>query len=69
MQSLGVYEDERGLMRCKGRLGMVKLPFNTRFPILITARNHVTRLIIEDAHEAVYHNGVKETLAEVRRKF
>ena len=48
---------------------MAKLLFNTRFPILITARNHVTRLIIADAHEAVYHNGVKETLAGVKKKF
>ncbi|CAB4038836.1 Hypothetical predicted protein [Paramuricea clavata] len=33
-------------------------------------RNHrVTRLIIEECHERVHHNGVKETLTEIRSKF
>ena len=65
-QSLGLYEDEQGIQRCRGRIGKAKIPFSTRFPILIPRNHHFTELIIRDAHEKVYHNGVKETLAELR---
>ena len=68
-QSLGVYEDESGILRCRGRIGKAKIEFGTRFPILIPTSHHVTELIIREAHEKVYHNGVKETLAEVRARY
>ena len=64
-QSLGLYEDELGLLRCRGRIGKAKIAFETRFPILLPRSHHLTDLIINDAHERVYHNGVKETLAEI----
>ena len=68
-ESLGLYEDEDGFLRCKGRIGKAKIPFTTRFPILLPREHHVTELIIREAHEKVYHNGVKETLAEVRSRY
>ena len=68
-RSLGIYDDEHGLLRCKGRIGRAKIQFGTRFPLLIPSNHHVTKLIIRDAHEKVYHNGVKETLAEVRARY
>ena len=45
-----------GLLRCKGRL---KNTYTTQFP-LILPRNHLTILLVRQAHE-VFHNGVKET--------
>ena len=68
-QSLGVYEDEEGFLRCQGRIGKAKIEFGTRFPLLIPTYHHVTELIIREAHEDVYHNGVKETLADVRARY
>ena len=68
-ESLGLYEDENGVMRCRGRIGKAKIPFTTRFPVLLPRYHHFTLLIIRDAHNRVYHNGVKDTLAEVRSKY
>ena len=69
IQSLGVYEDAGGFLRCQGRIGKAKIEFGTRFPLLIPTYHYVTELIVREAHENVYHNGVKETLADVRAKY
>ena len=56
-------------MRCKGRLGRGKLPFDTKLPILLPNSHRFTELVIQSAHEKVYHNGVRETLLELRSKY
>ena len=61
--------DEDGLYRCKGRLGNAELPLQTRHPVLMPQQHHLTTLIVTDAHRRVMHNGVKETLAELRTKY
>ena len=68
-QSLGIYEDEKGILRCRGRIGKAKIEFGTRFPIILPRNHYITDLIITESHETVYHNGVKETLAEVRGRY
>ncbi len=66
---LGVYEDENGLLRCRGRIQYADLPNETKFPLLIPRDHHVTRLIVIECHERVFHNGVGETLNEFRTKY
>ena len=68
-ESLGAYGHEDGYLRCKGRLDRGKLPFDTKLPILIPNSHHFTDLVVESAHEKVYHNGVRETLLEIRSKY
>ena len=65
-ESLGLFEDEEGFIRCRGRIGKAKIPFGTRFPLLLPRYSAFTKMIIRDAHEKVFHNGVKDTLTEVR---
>ena len=69
VQSLGVFRDDSGILRCRGRIGKSNLAFGTKYPTLLPRYHHVTKLIICDAHESVYHNGVSETLAEVRSAY
>ena len=45
------------------------LPFDARFPIFLPSDNHLTALITEECHRKVLHNGVKETLTELRSRF
>ena len=45
------------------------LPFDARFPIFLPSDNRLTTLIIEECHHKVLHNGVKETLTELRSLF
>ena len=66
-ETLGVYEDgSTNILRCRGRIGKSNLSFGTKFPILLPRSHYVTQLFIRHAHEKVYHNGVTETLAELR---
>ena len=66
--SLGIGEDPEGFLRCVGRLGRSKAPFEAKHPLILPTNNWVTTLLIRDAHEAVFHNKVKETLVELRSK-
>ena len=65
----GLFLDDNGLWRCGGRLGNTALPYTTKHPVLLPRRHPVTSLIIWDTHKRVQHNGVKETLTEIRTKY
>ena len=67
--SLGLYQDEDGILRCQGRIGLSSLPYDTRFPILLPRGHHFTKLVILKCHDQVMHNGVAETLVQVRSKY
>ena len=41
-------------------------PFNARFPIFLPRLSHFTNLVINECHLKVLHNGVRETLTELR---
>lgn len=58
-----------GLWRCGGRLTNAEIPYTTKHPVLLPRSHPLTTLIVRDAHDRVWHNGVKETLREIRRKF
>ncbi|XP_068726525.1 uncharacterized protein [Montipora capricornis] len=70
--SLGLYRDDRdeeGILRCRGRIGMSSLPYDTRFPILLPRSQYFTKLVILKCHDQVMHNGVAETLVQVRSRY
>ena len=68
-KQLGVYEDENGVLRCKGRIQNSSLPYDTKFPVLLPQKHHFTELIILQCHAIVKHNGVRETLTQVRSHY
>ena len=68
-RDLNLFTDENGLLRCKGRLSNLDLPYSARFPILLDAAHYFTTLIVWSCHGRVMHGGVKETLTELRSKF
>ena len=45
------------------------LPFDSKFPVLIPEEHYVTELIIRNCHNNVMHNGVKDTLTELRQRY
>ena len=45
------------------------LPFDARYPLFLPSDNHLNTLIIEGYHRKVLHNGVKETLNELKSRF
>ena len=69
LESLGVFTDEKGVLRCKGRIQNSSLSYATKFPVLLPRTHHFTRLVIQRCHESVKHNGLRETLTELRANY
>ena len=68
-EQLGTFVDIDGIIRCKGRLSKSSLDYEAKYPILLPRESYFTKLLILQCHEDVMHNGVKETLAQLRSRF
>ena len=68
-EQLGVFKDADGVLRCKGRIQNCSLSYSAKFPVLLPRKQYFTQLVIRQSHENAKHNGVRETLTEVRSKF
>ena len=69
LQRVSLYKDDKGILRCGGRLKNAPIPFNARFPIFLPRSSHFTNLVINECHLKVLHNDVRETLTELRSCF
>ena len=67
-KQLGLFLDENGLLRCRGRLGIASLTEGARFPILLPKNDRLTYLIIDQSHKQILHIGTSQTLSQVRVK-
>ena len=68
-KQFGLFLDEKGIWRCGGRLENAAIPYGTKHPVILSKHHFLTTLVVRNAHERVMHNGVKDTLTEVRSKF
>ena len=68
-KNLDVFTDEDGIYRCRGRLHNAPLDYDTKFPILLPKNSRFTELLIIDCHAQVAHNGLAETLNQLRSRF
>jgi hypothetical protein len=66
---LRLFKDESKIWRCGGRLAHAELPYETKHPVVLPGSHYFTKLVVKRAHERVFHNGVKETLNEIRSRF
>ncbi|KXJ29703.1 hypothetical protein AC249_AIPGENE20860 [Exaiptasia diaphana] len=58
---LGLYKDECGVIRCRGRLANALLPDETKYPDLLPRDHYFTKLIVEQCHT--------EVLQKITRQF
>ena len=68
-QQFGLFLDGHGVWRCGGRLTNADIPPTAKNPILLDSQHYFTTLIVREAHSRVMHNGVKETLTELRSRY
>ena len=61
-----LFKDDLGVWRCGGRMSNSCLTSSEQHPILLYKAHHLTRLLVIEAHKRVMHDGVGETLAELR---
>ena len=69
-KQLFLFSDDNGILRYRGRIDNASnLPYLTKYPVILPGDHHLTALYVRRAHARVLHDGVKETLAELRSQF
>ena len=66
-RQFNLFLDSHGVWRCGGRLGEADLSYSSKHPVLLCRDHPLTTLVIKNAHERVGHNGVRDTLTEIRQ--
>ena len=56
-------------MRCHGRIGNAPCPYETKYPAILAKGDPFTNLVIWASHNKVMHNGVNDTLTELRSRY
>ena len=67
--SLGLFLDDKGIYRCRGRLENSALPYQAKYPALLLSKHHLKSLIVHKCHDNVKHRGVKDTLTKLRSRY
>ena len=68
-REFAIFIDDQGVMRCGGRITNSEAPYSAKHPILLDASHRLTELIILDSHRRVMHNGMKDTLTDLRGRY
>ena len=60
---------EDDVIRCRGRLKFADLTYNTKYPVFLPPSSPLTKLVILDCHDAVFHQRVTATLTQLRNDY
>ena len=60
---------DNSIIRCRGRLNQDDLPINARNPGLLPEKHQFSRLVIQEKHQLVHHNGVRDTLTATNQDY
>ena len=70
IQKLSPFVDQNNILRVGGRLQHADLPYDTKHPLILPSRHHVTQLIIDDVHRKNRHfGGMQYTLNVLKARF
>ena len=69
VNQFNLFLDEEKVLRCRTRIGKADVLQSSKTPVLLKSSNGYTKLLIEDCHSRVFHNGIKETLNLLRQKY
>lgn len=58
-----------GILRVGGRLANAGLTYDEQHPMILPARSVITKLIIRDAHEQVFHRGAQSTMGQLHLRY
>ncbi|RVE42242.1 hypothetical protein evm_013101 [Chilo suppressalis] len=67
--TLTPFLDKSGLIRVGGRLRNASILDATKNPIIIPQNQHLTRLIVQEAHTKTLHGGIQLMMAYIRTKY
>ena len=66
---LNLFVDEKGVIRCRSRLENAPLLEASKAPIVLHSKTYFSELVVSQAHERVFHDGVGEALSAVRERY
>ena len=66
MKQLNLFQDEKDIIRCQGRINNAAVAEGSKQPILLPPHHRFTELFIREKHFKVLHNGIRDTLNTVR---
>lgn len=66
---LNPFIDANGMLRVGGRIQNSNLVHDMKHPVILPPQSHLTKLIVADAHERVFHGGTQLTLNFLRTKY
>ncbi|XP_038106215.1 uncharacterized protein LOC119765979 [Culex quinquefasciatus] len=69
IKTLNPFIDPEGLLRVHGRLENSSLPFDTKYPIILPAKAHLTHLIAKNTHWDTLHSGPQLLLSTLRQRY
>lgn len=69
VNQFNLFIDEYGILKCRTRLGNAAVPDAGKYPILLPACNLFSQLVVLEAHNKVFHDGIGETLNCLRQKY
>ncbi|MCP3663122.1 MAG: hypothetical protein GY696_11610 [Gammaproteobacteria bacterium] len=69
VNQLGLQFDEKGLIRCHGRMQNADLTEAEKAPVILPRKDVYTKLMILEAHQKTMHSGTLQTLTQIRRKY
>lgn len=67
--SLAPFLDKNGIIRVGGRLENAEIADITKHPIVIPCNQHLTKLIVQEAHLRTLHGGIQAMMAYVRTRY
>lgn len=66
---LGLFVDDDGLIRCRGRIQHADLPWEAIHPILLPRKSRLVDVLLNTIHRQNLHIGAAHLLAKFREKF
>ena len=69
VRQLRLFLDNKGKIRCEGRIHNAPLDDHTKYPALLPKEHPLTRLIVYSVHKEQLHTGVNGTVAALRQEY
>ena len=69
VRQLRLFLDNKGFLRCGGRIHNAPISELTKFPYLLSPKHHITKLIMYATHERIHHSGVSSTVTAIRQLY
>ena len=69
VRQLRLFLDDMGFLRCGGRIHNAPISELTKFPYLLSPKQHFTKLLVYATHEKLHHAGLNSTVTALRQMY